>query len=89
MNENAVAKLALELDKQLAEHRSLTAADREALEDLRRDIRNLLDAPDPSTDRHAAVLEKLRSATARFERSHPSLTVVMGQVITTLSNMGI
>ena len=89
MYEDSIAKLARELDKQLAERKSLAPKDRQILEDLRSDIQNLLDVSDLSTERNADIVDKLRSATEHFEGSHPTLTVVMSQVINTLSNMGI
>lgn len=90
MNEENLAKLVEALDEQIGRARSLTSVDRELLANLRRDIdevlaRSRLSAA--SDDR--AVLGELRTATERFESTHPGLAAAMAHIIDLLTKLGI
>lgn len=87
MKEESIAKLAAELDRELSSRSPLSAADREALESLRRDLQRLLDEGPSEKEAHITV-GRLRAATGRFEVTHPNLTAVMAEVINSLSTMG-
>jgi hypothetical protein len=89
-NEESLTKLVRELDKQIGKARSLSSVDRELLDNLRRDIADLLER----SQKHAqtsdhAVLGELRDATERFESSHPDLAAAMAQIVDLFTKLGL
>ena len=48
----------------------------------------LTDQPDDA-DLHRPLLEQLKDSVWQFEKSHPTLTVIVGRVMDNLSRMGI
>ena len=90
MNEENLAKLVEELDEQIGRAKSLTSVDRELLTNLRRDIDEVLARSRVSTaSEDHAVLGELRTATERFESTHPGLAGAMAHIIDLLTKLGI
>ncbi len=87
----SLVRLAEELDRQLkGGDPVVSAAERSLLEQLDRDIHAAL--AQPGTLEHAGkedLVNRLRDATTRLEASHPTLTAVMAQVISGLTNIGV
>jgi hypothetical protein len=90
MSDAALRDLLTKLHGALGGTRSISAQDRELLEQLSADIQALLASP--GAEARAAdqtLLDRLESAVTRFEVSHPDLTATMAQVSKTLGDMGI
>jgi len=61
----------------------------ERIQALKSDVRKALEEKGEFTPgEHQSVLASLRSSVEHFESSHPELTSVLNDVITTLSNWG-
>jgi predicted component of type VI protein secretion system len=74
--------------KAIQETGSLDDQGRELLEELDRDIHALLGRS--SEELHASTIQgRLREAIAHFEVSHPTLTALLSELSTILSNAGI
>ena len=85
-------KLHRELEQLHAELRQLESPDsndREMLEKLAGDIRNILEQEETETHNYRSLSERLREAIAQLEASHPKATLMMRQVIDQLAFMGI
>ena len=83
-------KTLMELQSQLRHTESLPEHEREFVDELYKEIEELLARPrqEPPVRPHP-MLERLDEAAKRFEVSHPDLTGVIGRVIDALSTMGI
>jgi hypothetical protein len=86
--ENLRATVA-ELERQLAESKSLDDESRQALEQAILEIRAALEAHETGIPESHTLIGRLRSAVERFEGSHPTLTGTMMRLIDGLSEMGI
>ena len=75
------------LHEELAHAEPVDEEARALLGEVLEDIHALLDGPDP--DAHEGLLERLQTATRRFEESHPSITDAVGRVASALANLGI
>ena len=89
MNEENLTKLVQELDAQIGRAKSLSSVDRELLTNLRRDIDEVLERSRAVQAGEYAVLGELRTATERFESSHPGLAAAMAQIVDVLTKLGI
>ncbi len=91
MNEQSVAKLLKDLDKELSEIRvSLPARPATSgASVIRYSGISCLREEKPRLLVDTALLDRLRDATGRFEVTHPNLTAGMAQVIDSLTNLGI
>jgi len=90
MNHEAISNLIKQLHSTLDDMSSITAKDREQLEQLSVDLQAVLARPGAVTrSRHQGIIDRLREAISRFEVSHPDLTATMAQVSKTFSDMGI
>jgi|KBSMisStandDraft_5_1062788.scaffolds.fasta_scaffold6055703_1 uncharacterized protein DUF4404 len=90
MSEESLTKLVTELDKEIGKAKSLTSVDRELLSNLRRDIDDALARSQrQALSRDHAVLGELRTATERFESSHPDLAAAMAQIVDLFTKLGI
>ena len=49
----------------------------------------LADNPDLASEEHQSLLRQFKDAVWQFEKSHPTLTVVLGRVMDDLGRMGI
>jgi metal-dependent amidase/aminoacylase/carboxypeptidase family protein len=74
------------LRRELHEGPELDAETRETLAGLAQEIEEAIER---SGGREDTLSERLRTATERFEESHPSLTAVVGRLADMLSGVGI
>lgn len=74
------------LRRELQEGPELDAETREILAGLAQEIEEAIER---SGGREDTLGERLRTATERFEESHPSLTAVVGRLADMLSGVGI
>ena len=90
MKEESLTDLVKELDKQIGKAKSLSPVDRELLDNLRRDIDQLLvHSRKSASGADHEILGDLRNATERFESSHPNLSAAMAQIVDLLTKLGI
>jgi len=79
-----------QLHEELQQVNSVDENERKILQKLAADIHELLDQKeDAQPQRYKRLGEGLRQELERLEISHPSLTMLMGQVIDALAKMGI
>lgn len=91
MQDNELRDLLERLHDEIEETHSLDDRGRDLLQHLDMDIRDLLDrldaegaqASDPS------LMDSLEETIDHLQVSHPTLTTLLSQVLTTLSNAGI
>jgi hypothetical protein len=75
---------------ELKNTRSSDQQTQERLRVLTADVKNALDNYDEMRpDQHKGVLDGLQDAVEHFETSHPELTSVLNDVISSLANWGI
>jgi ElaB/YqjD/DUF883 family membrane-anchored ribosome-binding protein len=84
--QRALSERLEQLSRELASSASLSAADRERLEQLIADVRDHLELEqhEPQT-----LADRLQDATSEFEKTHPRLTLAIGAVAEALSRLGI
>jgi len=73
-----------ELRRELSEVGEVDADLERLLTEIRTDIENVIDRPDPNS-----ISERLSEAVERFEASHPRLAGAMGAVIDQLARIGV
>jgi len=79
-----------ELHAQLQQLESVDEPDRKILQQLSADIQELLEQEGHNETRQYGRLgERLTETIEKLEASHPSLTILMGQMAEALSKMGI
>jgi predicted component of type VI protein secretion system len=78
-----------QLHADLQQAQSVDDKERELLESLARDIRELLNRSEASTQHYRSLGERLSAALLRFELSHPALTASIAQAIDGLNRIGI
>ncbi|HEY3341680.1 MAG TPA: DUF4404 family protein [Anaerolineae bacterium] len=79
-----------QLHHELEQTETVDAETRRELDDLSKDIRELLDRPGDRTDRRYDKLSRnLRASMSRFEATHPRLTSTMQHAIDALVQMGV
>ena len=61
----------------------------ERLDNLARDVRQILDNPGEEHLQHKTLKQNLQDSVRHLETSHPELTSVINNVLTSLANMGI
>jgi uncharacterized protein DUF4404 len=88
MDQNPIRRPLEKLHSELAN--AAAEQPHELLADLQAETEALLARADqaPSAD-HQSFRERLSQALPEFEASHPALTAIMGEVIDTLSRMGL
>lgn len=87
MDKQTLRRQLEELHVELQQTETLDATEREMLQNLARDVQEVL-----SSDRaphYESLGERLRAAIAQVEASHPRATMLMRQVIDQLAYMGI
>jgi hypothetical protein len=80
------------LEKIRAALRGVEGADekeRKLLQDLEQDIRGLSERKDRKIEAEDSMLERLKDAIDHFEVEHPTLTAMISELSTILSNAGI
>jgi chromosome segregation ATPase len=89
MDKNKLHGQLEELHAELQQVESVDDSDREMLQRLTKDIRDVLERKDDHAEHYDQLSGRLREAIARLEASHPKATMLMTQVIDQLSYMGI
>ena len=77
------------LHEELIKSRSEEHHLQERLDNLARDVRQILDNPKDEQLHHKTLKQNLQDSVQHFETSHPELTSVINNVLTSLANMGI
>jgi hypothetical protein len=78
-----------ELDAELRRAETLDEGEREVLRRLEGDIRSVLSREGDRPQNYEGLGARLRESVAQLEASHPTVTMLMRQVIDQLSFMGI
>ncbi len=78
-----------ELHAELQQVESLDVNEREMLENLARDVQELLRREDDRTQHYSSLGDQLKEVVAQVEASHPRVTLLMRQVIDQLAYLGI
>ena len=79
-----------ELHEELARTESLDNSTRTILEDIGKDIQQLLDQPgDKHDSRYGSLTSRLRASMVHFELTHPRLTGAVENAIDALVQMGV
>ena len=78
-----------ELHAELQQVESLDVNEREMLQNLARDVQQILHREDDRTQHYSSLGEQLRDVVAQVEASHPRVTILMRQVIDQLAYLGI
>jgi uncharacterized membrane-anchored protein YhcB (DUF1043 family) len=86
MENKELEKLLETLHQELQKTESLDEKGAELLRGLDADIRNLLDHSEKSS---ASMLERWRESVQHFEVTHPALTALLSDLMSSLSNAGI
>ena len=90
MDQQQLREKLIQLHDELEHTESLDDDTRAALDDLSKDIRELLDQPGGKADRRYGLLStSLRANLTRFESTHPRLTAAMEHAIDALVQMGV
>lgn len=90
MPRKQLAQLLEKLREEIHSESSLSGEDREQLVNLQDQIGRVLGRQqDPDAPESSALLAPLQKGIDRFERSHPSLTMLLGRIMDTLTKMGI
>lgn len=80
------------LEKLHHELDGIETADEQGLEMLRQlddDIHTLLKRSDSELEKDEPMIERLQDTIDHFEETHPSLTMMLSQMMTILSNAGV
>ena len=79
-----------QLHRELQQIRLVEDTDRQTLQQLMADIKELLQQRDGyPTEKYSGLAEQLKESVAQLEASHPTVTMLMGQTIEMLAKMGI
>ncbi len=78
-----------QLHAELADAPTLDSRSRELLQELMRDIQELLERAGDEEPRSDSIAERLKEVARDFEESHPVLVATVGRVADTLANLGI
>jgi len=90
MKDDSVRKKLQGLYTQLQNTRSGDLQTQERLNALTADVKNALDHyHELRPEQHKGVVDRLQGAVEHFETSHPELTSVLNDVISSLANWGI
>jgi peptidoglycan hydrolase CwlO-like protein len=78
-----------QLQSQLQQIELVDENKRQTLEKLMVDIQELLEQEEKGTQKYKRLGEGLRESVVQFEATHPTATMLMGQTIDILVQMGI
>jgi hypothetical protein len=87
MSDENLRKLLEQLHQELEHTESVDEKGNELLRNLNADIRDLLERSEVKTD--DSMLERLQDTIDHFEVTHPTLTTMLSEMMTILSNAGI
>jgi phytoene/squalene synthetase len=88
MADNKLDQLLEKVHAEIENTEQVDEKGRELLQDLENDIRGLLDRSESAGGDTPAV-QRLRDAISHFEVTHPTLTAMLSELSTILSNAGI
>jgi hypothetical protein len=89
MNREELRERLTQLHSELRQLPSVGDGERELLRELERDIQGLLTPGGEREPDYTGFGERLKTGVELFEASHPRATMLMGQLIDTLTKMGI
>ena len=89
MTDQNLADLLEKLHKELERTEAMDEKGREMLRHLDADIRSLLKRSEAGPETDEPMLERLQDTIDHFEDTHPSLTLMLSEMMTILSNAGI
>ncbi len=79
-----------QLHAEIENAQSVDEGERELLEHLMADIRTVLArSGEEAPPQYQPLIQRLGEAVKQYEASHPTLTMLMGRVLDTLSNVGV
>jgi hypothetical protein len=89
MSDQNLRELLEKLHSELEHTESVDDKGNEMLRHLDADIRTLLERSGTKVERDEPMLERLQGTIDHFETTHPTLTTVLSEMMTILSNAGI
>jgi hypothetical protein len=89
MDKQQIREQLEQLHAELQEVGSVDSQERELLQSLASDIRDILERAEDQAQTYGGLGTQLKGAVAQLEASHPRTTLLMRQVIDQLSYMGI
>ncbi len=90
MKDDHVREKLESLYSELKKTRSKDRKTQERLQSLTAEVKDAIDhLDDLRPDQHKSVLDRLQGSVEHFETSHPELTSVLNDVISSLANWGI
>ena len=89
MDKETLREQLQELHAELGQVESLDVNEREMLQNLAKDIQEVLRREDDRTEHYRSLGARLREVVAQVEASHPRATMLMRQVIDQLAYLGI
>ena len=88
-DQNNLRELLEKLHNELERVDTTDEQGREMLRHLDEDIRTLINRSGSKIDTDEPMLERLQEAVDHFEKSYPSLTMMLSQMMRILSNAGV
>lgn len=89
MNDKQLRSHLEQLHTELRQTDALDEKERELLQDLEKEIQDLLGREGGHARHYAGLSDRLRDAVTKLEASHPNATLLMRQAIDSLSYLGI
>lgn len=90
MQKEKLCELLEQLHNELENASTVDISTQKLLKDLSNDIQKILKESELSNIKdQETIIEKLRQIIHNFEDAHPTLTSVLGQILDSLSKMGI
>lgn len=86
MNDKKLDALLEQVHAELQKVDKVDAESLKMLQDLEQDVQTLLEKSEVETP---SILERMQKAVERFEVEHPTLTTLLSEISTILSNAGI
>ena len=87
MSDTKARKLLEQLRKEIEQTGSLDAKGRDLLQGLDADIHDLLERSADAAD--ASVMKRMEDSVDHFQVSHPTLTMILSELMNILNNAGI
>jgi cell division septum initiation protein DivIVA len=89
MKDDHLKDLLNELHDELAKRNNLDNEGKQLLEDLSKDILQLLEKKEDQKESQKDLTTRLEDSIAHFEVTHPELVVTISKILEGLSNVGI
>ena len=89
-HEERLAELLRELETELANADSLDEAGRDRLRNVRAQLGRVLDNSERTAEPQlSALTEPVQRAIDDFEKTHPTLTLILGRILDSLNKIGV